>query len=78
MTGIWIVIISIIVLSIIITNIVALIQTLLHKKNEKYYFDKSFGAYGDKNNQNICLIMLNIMIFSMYFISILFAHIFHL
>lgn len=50
MTGIWIVIISIIVLSIIITNIVALIQTLLHKKNEKYYFDKSFGAYGDKNN----------------------------
>ena len=50
MTGLWIVIISIIVLSIIITNIVALIQTLLHKKNEKYYFDKSFGAYGDKNN----------------------------
>lgn len=40
MTGIWIVIISIIVLSIIITNIVALIQTLLHKKNEKYYFRK--------------------------------------
>ncbi len=82
MTGIWIVIISIIVLSIIITNIVALIQTLLHKKNEKYYFDKSFGAYGDKNNPKYLFNNVEhhdfFHVFYQYFISILFAHIFHL
>lgn len=50
MMEILIVIISIIVLSLIITTVVALIKTLSHKQNKKYYFAKSFGNYGNKNN----------------------------
>lgn len=49
--GILILIVGISILSVFIAGIIALIKTVSHKKKGKYYFDKSVGAYGDKNNR---------------------------